>query len=836
MSSADGKGGSGGGGGDRGESSRSKYALSASLLSDGEPVRSICSLPPPDPNDPLSHELVSGSQGGVLTSTFLPARETSIQPGGDGTRHSHQITALLALPSGAGGGYVTGCKDKLLRVFDDKHRLLRKLEGHDNAVTSLAWMDLLGNDDDGKGCLVSGSWDGTAKIWNVASGYCMATLSGHENTVSVCSLPAKSSSIGRVVTGSAGIARGNVISDHSIRIWEVELVGDGSLANGVLKKTVKNDHSGPIRGLAYDPASGCVVSCSNDGTVKVRDGSTGECVATLAFPGSSQPMLLDVAALEGGGGGGVYVAAAEDGNACVWGKSDEPQVIPHPGCVWKVLSLPNGDFATACHDGYVRIFTTDPNRFASDEEVKQLQAAVTESNAAKSTGPTQEEIAKLPKWESNASHRGRSEGQVQVFNKNGKAIAAQWSATSQTWIEVGEVTGRNENAGSIDGVSYDHVFPIEIDVPGGGVRKLRIGYNNGENPFVVAQKFIDDYELDQGYLAQIADYIRSRVGEENVTLGMGEGGPTAANSGAEVHSGPTPMDIQTPPKPTYRHLPMRGYKSFETGADAKSFAKILSKLKEFNTTIDSDKQLPETDVTKVLRGLADTLSTTNRYHATKIADDELNVLKRMLTEWDCDKCFPALDLGRSTVLHPDGGRADREGYWTEVIQLALTKCQQVTERNVQGTASVAVPMLSLRLFANCFKGGSGSAKAVASQLKSVLGCAESFARSSNKNVRLSVATVALNASSYMKTHPDDPGSSSPEQILSVVGTILGSGLYETEGTVRALVALGTALLLDDDETKAKARASNVASTVRRAAEPHGDKAKAIAGEIRSILE
>jgi phospholipase A-2-activating protein len=39
---------------------------------------------------------------------------------------------------------------------------------------------------------------------------------------------------------------------------------------------------------------------------------------------------------------------------------------------------------------------------------------------------------------------------VQMFRKNGVAIAAQWSATSGTWIEVGEVTGTS-NAGTIDG-------------------------------------------------------------------------------------------------------------------------------------------------------------------------------------------------------------------------------------------------------------------------------------------------------------------------------------------------------------------------------------------------
>ena len=54
-------------------------------------------------------------------------------------------------------------------------------------------------------------------------------------------------------------------------------------------------------------------------------------------------------------------------------------------------------------------------------------------------GPSAQEIAALPKWEEQHSTRGKSEGQVQVFQRGGKAIAAQWSAASSTWIEVGEV-------------------------------------------------------------------------------------------------------------------------------------------------------------------------------------------------------------------------------------------------------------------------------------------------------------------------------------------------------------------------------------------------------------
>ena len=56
------------------------------------------------------------------------------------------------------------------------------------------------------------------------------------------------------------------------------------------------------------------------------------------------------------------------------------------------------------------------------------------------------------------------------------------------------------------------------------VQKLQIGYNNGENPFNTAQAFIDQHMLDQNYLAQIADYIRTRVGQDGYVPTIGAEG------------------------------------------------------------------------------------------------------------------------------------------------------------------------------------------------------------------------------------------------------------------------------------------------------------------------
>ena len=77
----------------------------------------------------------------------------------------------------------------------------------------------------------------------------------------------------------------------------------------------------------------------------------------------------------------------------------------------------------------------------------------------------------------------------------------------------------------------------------------------------------------------------------------------------------------------------------------------------------------------------------------------------------------------------------------------------------------------------------------------------------------------MNAASYLKYVPG----------------ILGSGLYETESTVRVLVAMDTGLLADDKFQK-RAKELNMASMVRDHPSQHGTKAIAVANEIQMILE
>eukprot|EP00555_Chaetoceros_dichaeta_P009228 CAMPEP_0198260324 /NCGR_PEP_ID=MMETSP1447-20131203/9324_1 /TAXON_ID=420782 /ORGANISM="Chaetoceros dichaeta, Strain CCMP1751" /LENGTH=848 /DNA_ID=CAMNT_0043947955 /DNA_START=87 /DNA_END=2633 /DNA_ORIENTATION=+ len=840
-----------------------EYTLSKTIITDGEPVRSVAyvvsthsSSSSSDANEPSSQSasasesefVISGTEGGVLSSTNATTFESNILS--DTTKHGHHVTAVIGIPSTTDddtmNGYVSGCKDSLVRIFDCNHTLVRTLTGHTKAVTSLSWVRI-----SNQLLLLTGSWDGTAKLWNSTNGTCLATMDGHENTVSVQGLPPTTNeegtvdAVGRFVTGSAGIAAGNVIRDHKIRLWNVVLSTDAQTATATITKTVANDHDGPIRGLAFDALTAMVFSCSNDGTVRVRDSTSGECVLTLhtapLLQQQQPPMLLDVTSL----GKGLIAACSEDGNAFIWNISNtntntnndqHPQIIAHPNCVWKIEALPNGDLITACHDGFLRIFTQATDRHATPDDIATFHEAVQTTRAKTSSGPSPEEIAKLPNWTAQTSHTGKSDGQVQVFAKDNKAIAAQWSAASRTWIEVGEVTGRNDAQGTINGVRFDHVFPIEMDVAGGGVQTLTIGYNNGDNPFVTAQAFIDEHVLDQGYLSQIADYIRQRTGESSVpTLGTADGGNnTQSNAAAGSSSSSTPMDIDAA-TPSYQYLPMKGYKSFDAGADSKTLTKIITKIREFNATntTDNNPTLSTNDI-DLLDNLCATLGATSRYHSSSITDAELNVIHKIINSWSSSHAFPAIDLARLTVLHPDASKSTRGAYWSTILQATLQTCNQTT-----ASSSVAIPMLSLRLCANCFRGGNGSLHAVVGSqlLPEILQCAANFSTSTNKNVRLAVSTVLLNAASYLQRTAGSCDGMDADSMLSPVGKVLASGLYETEATVRVLVALGT-VLLADDKFLSRAKELDMAVVVRgvAGADQHGAKASVLAKDIQRILQ
>lgn len=124
--------------------------------------------------------------------------------------------------------------------------------------------------------------------------------------------------------------------------------------------------------------------------------------------------------------------------------------------------------------------------------------------------------------------------------------------------------------------------------------------------------------------------------------------------------------------------------------------KIIQKLMSINEEIkgiNEDIALGEVEEIH-LNTLSDTLSKTSFYHSSKITVKELDVLKRLVSEWPKDKIFPVIDLLRLVAMHPDGLKnLILRDYLPTIIKNA---------GDTSGDAHAANIMLLYRFIANCF--------------------------------------------------------------------------------------------------------------------------------------
>lgn len=344
------------------------------------------------------------------------------------------------------------------------------------------------------------------------------------------------------------------------------------------------------------------------------------------------------------------VSCGEDGSVVVWNSSLEAaQIIPHPCSVWCALAIPetDGDFITGSHDGMIRMFSRNPLWTGSSIAIQldqQLESACAQAQDRRKSGPSAEELAKCPLWSNRGNRAGRNEGDVCVFNKDGKMIAAQWAAVSGAWIEVGEVTGSSDD-GTVNGVKYDHVMPVEMETPN-GVMTLSLGYSNGENPFVAAKRFIDENQLGQQYLQQIADWILARAGRNSTpTIGA-----SSSYSGSSTPAAPQ-QSVTNANVFTFTSQSYLMHDDVPTGAAAD---KILGKIRELNSSVSpaSGKVLSDSDFSAI-ETLLQTLASTSQYHVSVVTQGQIAALCKCAS-WDAAIAFPAFDIARMVALHPSG--------------------------------------------------------------------------------------------------------------------------------------------------------------------------------------
>ena len=114
--------------------------------------------------------------------------------------------------------------------------------------------------------IVSGSDDGTVRVWDAASGAELLVLRGHEGWV-----------FGRRVFAGWRTHRERV-ADGTVRVWDA--------ASGA-ELLVLRGHVGAVLAAAFSPDGARIVSGSWDGTVRVWDAASG--AELLVLRGHEEP-------------------------------------------------------------------------------------------------------------------------------------------------------------------------------------------------------------------------------------------------------------------------------------------------------------------------------------------------------------------------------------------------------------------------------------------------------------------------------------------------------------------------------------------------------------------
>jgi F-box and WD-40 domain protein MET30 len=142
---------------------------------------------------------------------------------------------------------ITGSYDRTARIWDiETGQLIRTLTGHTSGIRALQF---------DKKVLITASMDSTLRVWDYRTGQCLTTLTGHTDSVICLHLDKR-----RLASGSA---------DHTIRVWDFQTTTGFTLTG----------HCDWVNSVKFYKTY--LVSCSDDTTIRIWDLPTKTCVRTL---------------------------------------------------------------------------------------------------------------------------------------------------------------------------------------------------------------------------------------------------------------------------------------------------------------------------------------------------------------------------------------------------------------------------------------------------------------------------------------------------------------------------------------------------------------------------
>ncbi|KAG6802854.1 phospholipase A-2-activating protein [Apis mellifera caucasica] len=659
--------------------------------------------------------------------------------------HSNFVTSVCVInPSEQNptGFIITGSHDKTIRIYiSDQAEPINIIKSHQDTVCKLT----TGTKE---GTFLSSSWDMSAKLWNLSDlSKPQLNLLGHTAAV-WCVADLLS---GYIITGSA---------DKLVIIW----TSDGSIHHKLI------GHTDCVRDISAI-SSNEFLTCANDATVRHWNVSLGTCLGTYC---GHENYIYSILALENGTS---IFTCSEDRTLRIWHNSELSQTITLPTqSVWCLALLPNGDVVTGSSDGVVRIFSCNPERYADSETLQEFeqQVASVKLNAQQELGGIK--VKDLPDAKA-LLQPGQRDGQTKIINDGDAIRAYSWSQNEQRWIKIGNVMGAS--GGSVatsgkqlyNGIEYDYVFSVDIQ---DGIPPLKLPYNNDQDPWHVAQKFLHDNGLSQLFLDQVANFIIKNSESAPVlktdaqyadpfTGGSRYIPQSTTNTVSHEFTRSTASNSSDASVPSY--IPHTKYLKLEQA----NLSQILEKIKELNTKQNDPFKVPNDKLESLVKLAGDQAS-------EQLKTDALSTLK-ILLNWSDDILFPVLDITRLAVL------------CREVNDVLCTEeLLQIVKKHIKPDALPSNQMLTFRLLANMFSHEKGE-KLCLNCKDEILKLLSELESLTNKNNQVAISTYILNLTVALNKYNDTLGKI---ECLNAMFSLLPR-LNESEAVFRTLVALGTLL-------------------------------------------
>jgi WD40 repeat protein/serine/threonine protein kinase len=248
---------------------------------------------------------------------------------------------------------VSAAWDGTARIWDpatgrETHRFQHLTQLPDGIITGACF-----NSDGSQVASVAAT--GAVVVWNVATGNKARTLAVP---------PGDWRGYPRVAFERTGklLAAGG--GDGAVRLWNA--AGDTAIA-------VLHGHEGPVSDVAFSPDGTQLVSAGVDGAVYLWDIQTGSKLASLHDPGPA--MVYGVAySLDGR----LVACAAFDKAVRLWDTAthDMVAVLPHDGIVYGVAFSPDGRrLAAGCADNSIRLWEVATAAHGGGKEVPEAEVA-----------------------------------------------------------------------------------------------------------------------------------------------------------------------------------------------------------------------------------------------------------------------------------------------------------------------------------------------------------------------------------------------------------------------------------------------------------------------------